>query len=108
MRLVTKDLQLLLNTRILSERLNEAADGIKRGEIHFLLEVLEVTRWKSLIDPLPVIFKIEIGNTDQKVVGTEAVEGREPGSRRFKVVSKHFDIGRLWRHHTPAKDANGF
>ena len=106
MCLSAERLQLLLESGILAERLYERGECILDGEVHFLLQSSEVAGGEAGVDPRTVVFKTEVGVSNQKVVGAVAVKGREPRRGGGQILAKGFNVGGFWRYDAPSENAD--
>src|SRR5271167_4317724 len=91
---------------VLPQRLYECADRVERRQIHLLLQLLETPRRESLPDPILVIGKAELRNTNQEVVWAETIEGGQPTFGALKVLPESVDIRRSRRDNTPPEYSN--
>jgi hypothetical protein len=95
-----------LETRVLSQRLNERAQRILCGQVHFLDQRLVVARREALVDPRPVAAELEVRRTGQEIIRPEAFKRREPRTGLGEIAREGVDIWRLWSNRTPPKDPN--
>lgn len=98
--------QLLLDARILLERLDEAADRKLRRQIHLRFERMEPARREALDDPRAVLLERELRLSDQEGVRAEPVERFEPAFRRFKIGRERGNVGRPWGDDPPTEDSD--
>src|ERR1700674_1140870 len=101
----TKILEFFFDPWILLERVNESADGVKRGQIHLLCELLETPWREPRCDPGSVVGELKFRSADEKIVRPETVEGSKPRVSGCQVAPESVDVGRLRRHDAPPKYA---
>src|SRR5436190_23612322 len=107
-RLDAERLEILFDAGVLTERLDEGADGVLHHRAHFVVELPELRRGEALVEPGAVAVEIELGLADQKVGGAEAAKRRKPRAAFLEVARECLDVGRLRRHDAPAEDADSF
>jgi hypothetical protein len=83
----------LFHARVLVQRLDKGPDGIERRGIHLLGKILVVAGRETLVNPVAVVGKIELGDPNKEVIGPEAVEGGEPGFGGVEVLFEGSDVG---------------
>ena len=99
-------LQIRLDSRILTEGLNERADGELRHRSHLVVELRELRRRKTLGEPPMVCFKIELGFAYQKIGLTVTAEGCQPAVRVLEIPLKCFDVRGFGGDDAPAENAD--
>ena len=85
-------LQQLLDAGILVERLDERADGVLHHRSHLVLQLRELRRRKSLVEPAVIGLKIELGIANEKVRRAEATKGLEPCVGSLPISLEGIDI----------------
>ena len=106
MRQGAQTLELVLETFVLRERLDEGAHRELRRQPHLALDLREAGGSESLRQPAPVGLELEVGRADQEVVGAEAVERLEPRAGAFEVALEGADVARARRDDAPTEDAD--
>ena len=105
-RLAAQAFELVLEARVLVERLDEGAHRELRRHPHLALDLREAGGREALRQPAPVGLELEVGGADQEVVGAEAVERLEPRAGALEVALERADVGRARRDDAPAEDAD--
>ena len=102
----TQRLEVRLHSGILGKGLNEGADRVLHHRSHLFLQLRKLGRRKTLVEPVVIGFKVELGVADQKIRLAVTEEWGEPGVSVLEIPLECADVGRLRGDDAPTENAD--